>query len=71
MKKLIRITTEVMVCADPIRDITGLTPRSQSINHIPNIRKALSRLMKELKKGDECTETYSADEARKLLGLAE
>ena len=33
--------------------------------------KALSRLMKELKKGDECAEIYSADEARKLLGLAE
>lgn len=33
--------------------------------------KALSRLMKELQKGDECTEMYSADDARKLLGLAE
>ena len=33
--------------------------------------KALQRLMKELKDGDDCAESYDADEARKLLGLAE
>lgn len=30
---------------------------------------ALLRLLQELKKGDECTEIYSADEVRKLLRL--
>ena len=29
--------------------------------------KALSRLMKELLKGDECTESYSEEEALRLL----
>lgn len=33
--------------------------------------KALSRLMKELQKGDECAEVYDADDARKMLGLSE
>lgn len=33
--------------------------------------KALSRLMKELQKGDECVEVYDADDARKILGLSE
>ena len=33
--------------------------------------KALSRLMKELQKGDDCTELYDAAEARKLLNLGE
>lgn len=33
--------------------------------------KALSRLMKELQKGDECVEVYDADDARKMLGLSE
>ena len=31
--------------------------------------KALRRLMKELKAGDDCGETCDADEARRLLGL--
>lgn len=31
--------------------------------------KALSRLMKELRKGDECTELYDAEQARQMLGL--
>ena len=31
--------------------------------------KALSRLMKELQKGDECTESYSEEEALRLLGV--
>ena len=31
--------------------------------------KALRRLMKELKAGDDCTELVDADEARRLLGL--
>jgi len=33
--------------------------------------KALSRLVKELRKGDDCTELYDAAEARKLLNLSE
>ena len=33
--------------------------------------KALGRLMKELQKGDDCTELYDANEARRLLGLDE
>ena len=33
--------------------------------------KALSRLMKELRKGDDCTELYDADAAQRMLGLAE
>ena len=31
--------------------------------------KALGRLMKELQKGDDCTEFYDADEARRMLGI--
>ena len=31
--------------------------------------KALSRLIKELQKGDECTESYSEEEALRLLGI--
>ncbi len=31
--------------------------------------KALGRLMKELQKGDDCTELYDADEARRMLGI--
>ncbi len=31
--------------------------------------KALSRLMKELKKGDECSLLYDAEQARTYLGL--
>ena len=31
--------------------------------------KALSRLMKELQKGDDCTELYDAAQAQKILGL--
>ena len=31
--------------------------------------KALSRLMKELQKGDECAESYSEEEALRLLGV--
>ena len=33
--------------------------------------KALARLVKELKKGDDCTESYSAEQARAMLGIAE
>ena len=28
-------------------------------------------LVKELKKGDDCTESYSAEQARAMLGIAE
>ena len=31
--------------------------------------KALSRLMKELQKGDDCTESYDEDEALRMLGV--
>ena len=31
--------------------------------------KALSKLMKELEIGMDCTESYSEEEAKKLLGL--
>lgn len=31
--------------------------------------KALTRLMKELQKGDDCTEFYDAAQAQQLLGL--
>ena len=31
--------------------------------------KALGRLMKELQKGDDCTELYHEDEARRMLGI--
>lgn len=31
--------------------------------------KALSRLMKELQKGDDCQELYDAAQAQKILGL--
>ena len=31
----------------------------------------LARLVKELKKGDDCTESYSAEQARAMLGIAE
>ncbi|MGM9614934.1 MAG: type II toxin-antitoxin system RelB/DinJ family antitoxin [Oscillospiraceae bacterium] len=31
--------------------------------------KAMSRLVKELQKGDECSVSYSEAEARKMLGL--
>lgn len=31
--------------------------------------KAISRLMKELEDGENCTEKYSEDEAKALLGL--
>lgn len=33
--------------------------------------KALSRLVKELQKGDECAVSYSEEEARRMLGLDE
>ena len=33
--------------------------------------KDLARLVKELKKGDDCTESYSAEQARAMLGIAE
>ena len=33
--------------------------------------KALARLLKELKRGDECKTVYSAEETRKMLGLQE
>lgn len=32
--------------------------------------KALKRLMKELQKGDDCTELYDEEQTRKLLGLS-
>lgn len=31
--------------------------------------KALSRLMNELKRGDDCTEVYDAEQTRQMLGL--
>ena len=31
--------------------------------------KALARLMKELKKGDDCTEAYSEKDAMRMLGI--
>ena len=31
--------------------------------------KAMTRLMKELKKGDDCTEVYSEEEAMRILGV--
>ena len=31
--------------------------------------KSLSRLMKELQKGDECTEIYDMEQTRQMLGL--
>ena len=31
--------------------------------------KALSRLMRELQKGDECAESYSEEDAMRLLGV--
>ena len=34
-------------------------------------KTALARLVKELKKGDDCTESYSAEQARAMLGIAE
>ncbi len=33
--------------------------------------KALSRLVKELQKGDECAVSYSEEEARRMLGVDE
>ena len=33
--------------------------------------KALVRLMKELQKGDDCTELFEADVARRMLGIDE
>ena len=33
--------------------------------------KALARLVKELKKGDDFTESYSDEQARAMLGIAE
>lgn len=33
--------------------------------------KAMTRLMKELKKGDDCTEVYSEEEAMRILGVDE
>lgn len=33
--------------------------------------KAMTRLMKELKKGDDCTEVYSEEEAMHILGVDE
>ena len=33
--------------------------------------KALSRLVKELQKGDECAISYSEEEARRMLGVDE
>ena len=35
----------------------------------PTVSKAMARLMKELKKGDDCTETYSEEEAMRILGV--
>ena len=31
--------------------------------------KAMTRLMKELKRGDDCTEVYSEEEAMRILGV--
>lgn len=31
--------------------------------------KALSRLLKELKQGEDCTESYSEEEAARILGV--
>lgn len=31
--------------------------------------KAMARLLKELKKGDDCAETYSEEEAMRILGV--
>ena len=31
--------------------------------------KALSRLMKELEKGDDCTESYAEEDAIRILGI--
>lgn len=31
--------------------------------------KAMTRLMKELEKGDDCTEVYSEEEAMRILGV--
>ena len=31
--------------------------------------KAMTRLMKELKKGDDCTEVYSEEETMRILGV--
>lgn len=31
--------------------------------------KAMTRLMKELKKGDDCTEVYSEEDAMRILGI--
>lgn len=33
--------------------------------------KAMARLMKELKKGDDCSVSYSEEQARHMLGLDE
>ena len=31
--------------------------------------KSMTRLMKELKKGDDCTEVYSEEDAMRILGI--
>ena len=47
---------------------------SEAISYFPVRNKmskadALSRLMDELKKGEDCAEVYSEEEARRILGL--
>ena len=49
---------------------TGGFPFSVTEDNSEKMRaKALSKLMKELEIGMDCTESYSEEEAKKLLGL--
>lgn len=49
---------------------TGGFPFSVTEDNAEKIRsKALNKLMKELDKGITCTESYTEEEAKKMLGL--
>ena len=62
----IRMNPEIREELEQIYAKTGLT-----LTDAINVFFQQSRLVKELKKGDDCTESYSAEQARAMLGIAE
>ena len=65
------LTDAINVFFQQSLNVGGL-PFSVSDDNAEIIRaKATARLAKELEKGDACTVSYTADEARRLLGIDE
>ena len=66
----IRMNSEIKNELEEVFAKNGLTPFSVTEDNAEKMKaKALSKLIKELEIGMNCTESYSEEEAKKMLGL--